>query len=156
MIFHDVKSKVFYYLFLVSFFIISFLLFSSLFYLKGLTLIDKFLLFFFGFYFLQIGIVFILTLLYYNFTQSEKERKIKWEHVFYIGGAFSFLSVLPLELGIAILIIKGSEGIFNGFLLIFCGLLVLVGFILAYFVARSEKDRYKNNYHKTYWESNNV
>lgn len=138
MTFINTKTKITYYLFMVFHTIISILIFSSFFYLEDLTLPSYFYILFFGSFFMQIGIESLVVLLYYSFTESKKNKIIHGVHITYVGWGVNFISVLPLEFGIAALVVFGYSlipfylALIGGFVFL---ILILYGKILIFILS---------------------
>ncbi|MFX0076468.1 MAG: hypothetical protein ACFE96_13585 [Candidatus Hermodarchaeota archaeon] len=125
MVFENKKTERIYYFTLVYNTVASILILTSFFYIQELTLSISFLILFFSFFFLQKGVGYLIVFLFYSFIESKKSRIIYRVAILYIDWIVSYFSILPLELGMAGLIIFGYDplplflAITGGFLLLF-------------------------------------
>lgn len=125
--FKNTITKIGYYFLMVSFIAIGILLFFSYFYIPGLTTDEILSILFFGSFFMQIGIGFIVVLLYYSLVKSKKNKIIHWTHIIYIGCVLPFFSILLIEWFILLLIV-------NEFKLVDLWWLIIGGLILFCFM----------------------
>jgi len=154
MAFKNTITKIEYYFFMTSFQIFGIILLTSFFFLRGLNFDQSFKNFFFGCFFIQIGIGFLIVLLYYYFSKSKKDKIIHWIHIVSIGGVFSFFSVLPVEWFIFSLIRNDIRQ--PDLFLFIIGVFLLICFVYLYYDLKNDPNVFFTKEPKSITENETV